>query len=122
MNLKEVAAEAGEHSGVLWSLNKEQSEDLNANLVRFPTGGGVGEHINDEVDLVIVGVSGSGEILVGEERHDIRSGMLVFVPKGARRSILSGSDDFAYLSIHRRRTPLPIERLSRRRSRTSKSQ
>ena len=36
----------------LWAL--EASSELNANVVRF----GAGEHINDEVDVVFVGVSG----------------------------------------------------------------
>jgi hypothetical protein len=34
--------------------------------------------------------------------------MLVFVPRGARRSTVSLSDGFAYLTIHRRRGPLKI--------------
>jgi mannose-6-phosphate isomerase-like protein (cupin superfamily) len=34
--------------------------DLNANLVRFGAGRGVGEHVNDETDVVFVFVAGSG--------------------------------------------------------------
>jgi hypothetical protein len=32
----------------------------------------------------------------------------VFIPKGARRSTVSASEDFAYLTVHRRRGPLQI--------------
>jgi quercetin dioxygenase-like cupin family protein len=46
---------------VIWTL--PESNDLNANLVRFEAGGGVGEHINDEVDVIFVGVSGTGSVL-----------------------------------------------------------
>lgn len=48
--------------GVVWALRA--GEDLNANLVRFGAGRGVGEHINDEVDVIFVGVSGSGFVEV----------------------------------------------------------
>jgi mannose-6-phosphate isomerase-like protein (cupin superfamily) len=47
---------AGE--GTVWSLRA--GSDLNANLVRFGAGRGVGEHVNDETDVVFVFVAGSG--------------------------------------------------------------
>jgi quercetin dioxygenase-like cupin family protein len=107
-NLGEIAGSATGREGVLWTL--EGSGDLNANLVRFEAGGGVGEHVNDEVDVLIVGVSGSGSVSVGREEHDVSNGVMVFIPKGARRSTRATSEDFAYLSIHRRRGPLRIGR------------
>ena len=58
MDLTGTAAAAGERTGVIWTLL--ESDDLNANLVRFGAGGGVGEHINDEVDVIFVGVSAPG--------------------------------------------------------------
>lgn len=42
------------------------------------------------------------------EEHAVSAGVLVFVPKGVRRSTRSASEDFAYLSIHRRRGALRI--------------
>jgi quercetin dioxygenase-like cupin family protein len=91
---------------VIWAL--EESGDLNANLVRFDAGGGVGEHVNDEVDVLFVGVAGSGFVRVEEEEHPLSAGTLVFVPKGARRSTVALSEGFAYLTVHRRRGPLRI--------------
>jgi hypothetical protein len=35
VNLKDIAATAGDHTAVIWILNK--SSDLNANLVQFGT-------------------------------------------------------------------------------------
>ncbi len=59
MNLKDAAATAGDRAGVIWTL--DGSSDLkNANLVRFGTGQGVGEHVNDEVKVIVVGVFGLG--------------------------------------------------------------
>lgn len=101
-DLCSVVAESRGSSGTVWTL--EGSEDLNANLVRFPAGRGVEEHVNEEVDVVLVGVSGEGSVAVDGEEHEMRPGNLVFAPKGSRRSTRSDSEDFAYLSVHRRRS------------------
>ncbi len=106
MNLGQIAASAGGSTGVIWTL--EGSGDLNANLVRFEAGGGVGDHVNDEVDVLIVGVSGTGAVQVDGREHPVSSGTMVFVPRGAGRSTRAASEGFAYLSVHRRRGPLRI--------------
>lgn len=100
------AARAGDRHGVVWTL--ESSSDLNANLVRFGAGQGVGEHVNDEVEVVFLGVSGSGVIAVDGEERSLSAGKLVFAPRGVRRSTLGVSEDFSYLTVHRRRGPLGI--------------
>jgi mannose-6-phosphate isomerase-like protein (cupin superfamily)/hemerythrin-like domain-containing protein len=92
--------------GVLWT--QEGSEDLNANLVRFEAGEGVGIHANDEVDVVFVGVSGSGTVVVDGEEFALGPGRLVFVPKGCLRATRSASGEFAYLTVHRRRGPVGL--------------
>ena len=101
-------ASAEGRSGVAWSL--KESVDLNANLVRFPAGGGVGEHVNGEVDVLFVGVSGTGFVVVDGDEYRLRAGKAVLAPRGTRRSTRSESADFAYLTIHRRRGPLRIGR------------
>jgi quercetin dioxygenase-like cupin family protein len=101
-DLRSLAVGSRGSSGTVWTL--EGSEDLNANLVRFPAGWGVEEHVNEDVDVVLVGVSGEGSVAVDGEEYEMRPGNLVFAPKGSRRSITSVSDDFAYLSVHRRRS------------------
>jgi quercetin dioxygenase-like cupin family protein len=106
VNLKAIAAPAGDRVGVIWAL--DTSSDLNANLVRFGAGQGVEEHVNDEVEVIVLGVSGSGIVAVDREEHYLSAGILVFIPKGARRSTVSASEDFAYLTVHRRRGPLHI--------------
>jgi quercetin dioxygenase-like cupin family protein len=107
VNLHEViAASGGEQAGAVWTL--WGSEDLNANLVRFAFGRGVDEHTNAEVDVIFVGVSGSGVVTIDADEHPLSAGMVAFVPKGTRRSIRSTSEDFAYLTVHRRRGLLQI--------------
>jgi len=92
--------------GVVWALGA--GEDLNANLVRFGAGRGVGEHANEEIDVVFVGVSGSGCVEVDGEKHALDAGKLVFVPRGSWRSTRAGPEGFAYLTVHRRRGPIRI--------------
>jgi mannose-6-phosphate isomerase-like protein (cupin superfamily) len=91
---------------VVWA--QEEGEDLNANLVRFEAGEGVGTHANDEVDVVFLGVSGTGTVVVDSEKFVLKPGRMVYVPKGCLRATRSGSGEFAYLSVHRRRGPLRI--------------
>lgn len=106
VDLGEHLAAAGDRAGVIWAL--QRSDELNVNLVRFGSGSGVGEHANDEVDVLLVGVSGSGLVVVDDEEHRLGPGKLIFIPKRTRRSTRSLSDDFAYLTVHRRRGPLRI--------------
>jgi len=105
-NLEAVAASVVAREGVIWTLGA--SDDLNANLIHFGAGRGVGEHLNEEVDVIFVGVSGSGTVEVDGEEHFLSTGKLVFVPKGARRSTRGASEGFAYLTVHKRRGPLRI--------------
>ncbi len=104
VDLKGISANARGHKGTVWTL--EGSEDLNANLVRFPSGDGVGEHVNREVDVVMVGIDGFGTVTVDGREDQLSAGSMIFVPNGARRSVRSESDEFSYLSIHRSRGPL----------------
>ena len=101
---KIASAERG--LGVLWT--QEGSEDLNANLVRFEVGEGVGIHTNNELDVVFVGISGSGTVVVDGEEFALGPGRLVFVPKGCLRATRSASGEFAYLTVHRRRGPTRV--------------
>jgi quercetin dioxygenase-like cupin family protein len=105
-SLDDLVAAVPDRVGVIWAL--KESGDLNANLVRFDAGGGVGEHVNKEVDVLFVGVAGSGSVHVEGEEHPLSAGMLVFAPRGARRSTEASSDGFAYLTIHRRPGPLQV--------------
>lgn len=95
-------------SGVMWSGG---GEDLNVNLVELAPATAIGMHVNTEVDVLLVGVSGSGVVETGAaaegaevDTHRLAPGVLVEIPKGARRSIAAGdAAPLRYLSIHRRR-------------------
>lgn len=96
-------ARGREQSGVAWAYG---GTDLNANLLIFDADDGVAEHVNDEVDVLFVGVVGIGVVEVNGQRQEIRSGQVLVIPKGARRAIRGVTDHFAYLTCHRRRAGL----------------
>jgi quercetin dioxygenase-like cupin family protein len=106
-DLEAVAVSATGREGVVWAL--DGSEDLNAKLVHFGAGRDVGEHVNDEVDVVFVGVSGAGFVEVDGRAHALEAGKPVFVPKGVKRSTRGVSENFAYLTVHGWHGPLRIE-------------
>ena len=86
--------------GAIWT---RESEDLDINLLGFAAGEGVAEHVNAEVDVLLVGIAGAGAVTVDGTRQNLSAGDAIVIPKGANRGIQSMSDPFAYLSCHRRR-------------------
>lgn len=96
------AAEAG-MAGPLWTLS---SADLNANVLRFAAGDGVPEHVNSEVDVVMLVVSGAAVVTLDGQDLPVHGGQLVVLPKGARRAIRAEGGEVVYVTVHRRRTGL----------------
>lgn len=82
------------------------SEDLNVNLLVFDAPGGVTEHTNDEVDVLLVGISGQGNVVVDGTTRTLSAGAAIVIPKGARRAVEAVEGRFAYLTCHRRRAGL----------------
>ncbi len=82
-----------------WS---QQSEDLNVNLISCLAGQGIGSHVNEEVDVLLVGIDGEGSVAIDDDWHALSPGRVVIVPKGARRATRCDGDHFAYLTCHRR--------------------
>lgn len=91
--------------GVAWGL---ASEDLNVNLVGWPEGDGVGEHVNDAVDVLFVVVAGRMRVALDGAVHDVGEGQVIVVPRGVSRSVTAGPGGVRYLSCHRRRPPLSV--------------
>ena len=89
--------------GALWGT---ETEDLNATLVRWPEGSGVGTHQNDEVDVIMVVLTGKGEIIVDGESSSLNTGSIVVLQKGCKRSINAGQGELTYVNIHKRRKGL----------------
>ena len=84
-----------------------ESEDLDLNLVRFAAGGGVGAHVNREVDVVVIALAGSGVVRIEGQELRLSAGNAVVIPKNVERAIQSTEQgEFAYLTVHRRRARL----------------
>lgn len=107
-----VAARALERrgrSGVAWSV--PHGGDLDANVVVVRAGDTIGEHVNDEVDVLLVGVAGRGTVIVDGESLMLSAGTVMLVPKHTARSIVAGAGEtVVYVTVHRARAGLRIER------------
>lgn len=86
-----------------WAM---QSTDLNANLLVFDGDDGVAEHVNTEVDVLVVAVTGAGVVTIAGKDHALGAGQAVLIPLGASRAIHAAGSRFAYLTCHRRRAGL----------------
>ena len=84
--------------GAVWTRH---SDDLDVNLLVFPSGEGVAEHMNDEVDVLLVGITGAGAVTIDGTRHVLSAGHAVVIPRGASRGIQTMNEPFACLSCHR---------------------
>lgn len=92
--------------GAIWSL--PHGGDLDANLIRLDPDATIGEHLNNDVDVLILIQSGTGEITVNGTTHQVGSDHLALIPRTASRSVKAGTEGITYLSVHRRRGPLTI--------------
>ena len=98
--------------GAVWSL--PHGGDLDANLVRIAPDAGIDQHVNEEVDVLLVVRSGDGELTVDGAVHMLAESAVALVPKGSSRAIRAGARGLAYLSVHQRRAPLGVRPASQR--------
>lgn len=82
------------------------TDDLNVNLVVLRVGHAIAEHINSEVDVLLVGVTGNGRVTVDGHPIGLAANELLVIPKGSARSITPLGARFAYLTCHKRRAGL----------------
>jgi len=86
-------------------LPPENTIDIGAAL-RLPTGDGVAEHVNNDVDVVIIVFEGNGELTVDGTAYPLRAGNVLVVPRGAERGMRCIAGPLVYLTCHRRRPGL----------------
>lgn len=97
--LAEVAALFGPQWGI-------ETEDLNATLLSWTQGQGIQEHVNDEVDVLVLVVSGEMLVSVGEAEFLLRASQMTWIPKGTPRAMMAKTARAAHLNIHKRRKKL----------------
>jgi quercetin dioxygenase-like cupin family protein len=93
-------ASAFSGSGPAWTL---ASDDLNVNLIVLRHNAGVPEHVNESLDVLLIGIEGDGIVTVDGQEHVFGEGRAILVPKGVRRGIRSTSLRLGYLTCHQRR-------------------
>ena len=99
----DLLAEQG--SGPVWGM---ASADLNATLLAWPPGHEVAEHVNTEVDVLLIVLEGGGLVVVDQLEHALAPGHAVLIAQGSTRTIHAGTAGLRYLSVHRRRGPLQL--------------
>jgi mannose-6-phosphate isomerase-like protein (cupin superfamily) len=102
---------SGAGIGPLWGM---ASTDLNATLLAWPPGHEVAEHVNGELDVLVIVLDGRGSAIIAGEAHDLAAGRAILIPRGTRRRITAGDPGLRYLSVHRRRGPLQIQTVPER--------
>ncbi len=90
-------------NGPIWG---HESADLDITLLSWPAGAAIAAHINDEVDVLLIGVAGAGDVSIEDDTFRLEPGRALLVPKGVLRSFRCGSARWSYLSVHRRRRGL----------------
>jgi len=108
VDLEAIAARA-RGNGVHWTLL--DPSDLNVNLVRLDPNQSIAEHVNHELDVVLVVLAGAGRVVIDGREHEVLAHSLVNVPAGAARTVWSDTDGMTYLTVHRRRGAITLERL-----------
>jgi quercetin dioxygenase-like cupin family protein len=102
-----LTRDASGTGGAVWSLPHDG--DLDANLVRLAPDTAIAEHVNDELDLLLVVREGEGELTVDGIRHRLTDSTVALVRRGARRSIRAGGNGLVYLTVHKARGPLTLK-------------
>ena len=98
-----AVATAATRAGPAWSY---ESTDLDMTLLSWTPPQEITTHINDEVDVVLIGVIGTGEVTVDGEVYHLAPGQLLLIPKHAERSLRCLGERWSYLSLHQRRRGL----------------
>ncbi|HEY3866769.1 MAG TPA: hypothetical protein VGM10_00385 [Actinocrinis sp.] len=99
-------APAGQ-AGALWRLT-ESPRQLDANLVRLAPLAQVAQHAEDELDVLLLVVEGSGALRSDHDVVALAEQSLIWLPRGSRRSLIAGPNGLAYLTVHQKRPGMGI--------------
>jgi quercetin dioxygenase-like cupin family protein len=88
----------------------EPGRQLDANVVRLPTGQRVDTHAEPDLDVLLLVLSGGGTLGTAEGSRQLTEGTLLWLPHTSSRSLAAGEDGLCYLTVHRRRPGMQIRR------------
>ncbi|MBQ0863663.1 hypothetical protein ACH4RA_04300 [Streptomyces smyrnaeus] len=101
-----AAAEAAP-AGALWRL-AESGRQLDANLVRIPPRTRVDTHVEPDLDVLLLVVTGHGTLGTTRGPEPLTPGSLTWLPRDSSRSLTAGQDGLSYLTVHCRRPGMRI--------------
>jgi quercetin dioxygenase-like cupin family protein len=90
-----------------WRLT-DPGRQLDANLVRLNPEHHIGEHVEPDLDVLLVAVEGDGVVHLDSGDQRLVPGAVVWLPRGSRRSVRAGAGGLAYLTSHQRRPGMKI--------------
>ncbi|MFE2493120.1 cupin domain-containing protein [Streptomyces scopuliridis] len=103
--LARVAAERG---GALWRL-AEAGRQLDADVVRLAPGATVEEHVEPDLDVLLLVIEGTGWLGSGTSRRPMEARSVVWLPRVAPRALVAGPDGLVYLTVRQRRQALTAQ-------------
>ena len=113
-NSEAVLSEASDDAtGSIWQL-APAARDLDANIIAIPAGAGIAQHDGPELDVLIMILSGSGELETEAGSITLPAGEIVWLPKRSQRRFVAGPDGLRYFSVHHRKPTLGITEIPRR--------
>ncbi len=101
--------DAGGSGGVAWRL-RESARQLDANVVHLPAQEHVDWHTEQQRDVLVVVLSGTGTVHTDEGHGALAAGTVLWLPRDTRRSLAAGPDGMSYVTTHQRRPGLQIQR------------
>lgn len=104
-----AAVEDDAKAGALWRL-AESGRQLDANVVRLPPGHQVDTHREPDLDVLLLVLAGHGTLTAPDGPHALPAGALTWLPHGSTRSLTAGTEGLTYLTVHRRRPGMRIQR------------
>ncbi|MEU6534118.1 cupin domain-containing protein [Streptomyces sp. NPDC046928] len=94
-------------AGVLWKLT-EPGRQLDANVVHLPPGRRVDTHVEPDLDVLLLVVTGDGTVTGPDGDGPLTAGALLWLPRGSRRALAAGERGLSYVTVHRRRPGMTI--------------
>ena len=102
-----LAQAPASQAGALWRL-AESPRQLDANLIRLAPGARVEPHAEDDLDVLLLVVEGSGSLRTDRDVVALAEQSLIWLPHGSRRSLIAGPYGLAYLTVHQKRPGMGI--------------
>jgi uncharacterized protein (DUF2249 family) len=94
-------------AGAIWKLEMRQ-RDLDSNIISLPSGTSIARHAGPDLDVLLLVLSGTGQLMTELGPLALAPGALVWLPRRSRREFTAGPDGLRYLTVHQRRQSLVL--------------